>query len=85
MPVLEAMACGCAIIATRAGCMEVLYNGHNALIVRPGSPTSILRALRLLAHSENRRRTLGMAGITTAAQHSWQKSAKQFEHLICRT
>lgn len=79
MPALEAMACGCAVVSTRAGCMEVLYDGHNALIVRPASSHSILRGLRLLARSEERRRALGTAAAATAKKHSWEQSATRLE------
>jgi hypothetical protein len=83
MPALEAMACGCAVISTRAGSMEVLYDGHNALIVRPASAHSILRGLRLLACSEERRRALGTAAAATAKKHSWERSATRLESFLC--
>jgi hypothetical protein len=75
LPVVEAMACGCAVVATRAGCVDMLYNGKNALVVRPGCPRSLYRGLVLLVKSEERRRLLSGEGIKTAATFSWERSA----------
>jgi len=82
MPVLEAMACGCAVVATKIGCMEVVHDGSNALVVRRRSADSILRALRLLSRSPERRRRLGEAGIATARRHTWDEPAASLDRLL---
>ena len=79
LPAMEAMACGCAVIATRVGCMDVIYNGKNALIVRPGHPNALHRALSLLIRSEKRRQRIGEESLKTMAALSWEQSVKKIE------
>ncbi|MBC7266803.1 MAG: glycosyltransferase family 4 protein [Coriobacteriia bacterium] len=50
----EAMAAGRAVIATRVGGIpEMLEDGRSGLLVDPGSPEPLWRAIRLLATSPN--------------------------------
>ena len=59
---LEAMSYGRAIVATRAGGMpEVLSDGEEAVLVTPGDPDALARAVRALAADPDRRRRLGRA------------------------
>ena len=45
LPPLEAMAAGCAVIATHPDASDYLLDGHNALVVPPQRPDKIAAAL----------------------------------------
>jgi glycosyltransferase involved in cell wall biosynthesis len=69
MPValLEAMACGLAIVATRVGGVpELLGEGRDASLVGPGDPAALATALAALAAEPERRRRLGEAAAERA-------------------
>jgi glycosyltransferase involved in cell wall biosynthesis len=65
---LEAMAYGLAIVATRAGGMpEVLTHDVDAVLVPPGDARTLAEAARGLAHDPGRRTRLGLAARARAA------------------
>ena len=66
---LEAMAYGCSIVATRAGGIpEVVTDGETAVLVEPGDAGALARALIETAHDVERRARLGAAARERAAQ-----------------
>jgi glycosyltransferase involved in cell wall biosynthesis len=75
LPALEAMACGCALLTTDCGGVSTFARAEqNCLMVPPGQPEQLARALeRLIADSELRRR-LAAAGVETAAELDRRKS-----------
>jgi glycosyltransferase involved in cell wall biosynthesis len=59
---LEAMSWGCAIVATRVGGVpEILTDGEDSLLVQPGDPDELERALVRLAGDARLRARLGAA------------------------
>jgi glycosyltransferase involved in cell wall biosynthesis len=66
IPVLEAMACGCAVVTSAGGACEEVAGGA-AVLVDPLDVASIAEGIER-AHD-------GAAGIQRAAQFSWQRSA----------
>ena len=63
LSLLEAAACGRAIIATNVpGCREVARQGVNALVVPPEDPLALADAIQVLAANSELRRRLGHAG-----------------------
>jgi glycosyltransferase involved in cell wall biosynthesis len=74
LPVLEAMACGCPVAASRIG--PLLEVGKDAAVFfDPEDPLDIARALdRVLAGGAERDR-LVEAGIRRAAAFSWERTA----------
>ena len=76
LPVLEAMQCGCPVIASNASCLpEVAHDA--ALFVDPSSIDSISEALKKLALDSDLRETLIIAGLKRAGCFSWKKSAEE--------
>lgn len=60
---LEAMACGCPVVAsTVGGAPEAVADGETGLLVPPGDVDAVVRALDRLLGDEALRRRLGRAG-----------------------
>jgi glycosyltransferase involved in cell wall biosynthesis len=63
LAILEAMASGLAVVATDVGAIaEQVVDGETGLLVPPGDPTSLARAIRALADDPALRRAFGAAG-----------------------
>lgn len=59
----EAMALGCAVVATRVGGIpEVVEDGVSGILVPPASPDHLADAVLALLKDPDRRRDLGIAG-----------------------
>src|SRR5262249_16560139 len=60
---LDAMACGKAIVPTRrGGIREVVFDGQNGLLVEPRDPRALADAIVRLLSDEGRRSTLASEG-----------------------
>jgi glycosyltransferase involved in cell wall biosynthesis len=76
LPPLEAMACGCPVVASNVTAMpEVL--GDAALLVDPLSAPALARAIKAVLSQETRARALRARGLRQAARYSWTKTAEQ--------
>lgn len=68
---LEAMGCGCLVIATgRGGSAEYLRDGENCLLVPARDPSALADAARRLADNPALRMRLRAGGLDTAPQHT---------------
>ncbi len=77
-PPLEAMSCGCPVIASREpGLREVL--GDAAVLVDPLDSGEIAAALLSVLEDEELRLRLARQGLERAARFTWERSAR--EHL----
>lgn len=71
--VLEAMAFGRPVVATRnGGILDVVQDGVNGALVEPGSPTQLSAAICWLLADNDRLRTLGLAARHTATAYAWE-------------
>jgi glycosyltransferase involved in cell wall biosynthesis len=60
--VMEAMACGCAVAASRVGgCPELIEDGVHGLLFRPGDLGGMMAALRVLIEQPELRRKMADA------------------------
>ena len=60
---LEALACGTAVVATRTGGIpEVVRDGENGLLVPPNNPEELGRSIQRLLDFSNMRKSFGQAG-----------------------
>jgi glycosyltransferase involved in cell wall biosynthesis len=84
LPPLEAMACGCPVIASARGSLgEVL--GDAALVVEPEDVPAMARQLLLMATDETVRNRQRAAGLAQAAKFDWKRTAEEtlkvYEHM----
>ena len=79
LPVLEAMACGAAVLTTqRLSLPEV---GGDAVAYTERDVASIAQSLRALVDDQPRRAALSAAGVARAQEFTWAASAEA--HLAC--
>jgi glycosyltransferase involved in cell wall biosynthesis len=63
LAILEAMAMGLPVIATRVGAIpEIVADGETGLLIPTNSPEALLQAIRQLSKDPERRRAMGAAG-----------------------
>jgi len=76
---LEAMACGTAVVGSRVGGIpEVVAHGETGLLVPPGDPPALARAINALVTDERRAAEMGRLGRKRAASDfGWDNIAAQ--------
>lgn len=79
LALVEAMACGCPVIASNAASLpEIVEDGESGLLVEPGDPSDIARALRAIAGSPASWRERSLAARRAAeTRFSWQAVASR--------
>ncbi len=75
LPPLEAMACGCPVLASRAGGLPEAV-GEAALFVEPQDEAAIAGRLGQLVVEVALRRRLGASGLEHARAFSWERTAQ---------
>lgn len=76
LPVIEAMACGCAVVATDIPPFREIAGGA-ALLVPPDDVGALTAAVRDVVMSPDRRRALVESGLARARQFSWDRCARE--------
>jgi glycosyltransferase involved in cell wall biosynthesis len=67
---LEAMACGCPVVASRCGGMsEIVQHSRSGYLVNPRSARDIAQRTIALLSSERRRRRFGVNAMTRISEH----------------
>jgi glycosyltransferase involved in cell wall biosynthesis len=81
--ILEAMATGLPVVATRVGgADELVVDGDTGLLVSPGAPREMAGALRRLATDGRARRAMGAAGRTRAeSEFALSTMIERYENL----
>jgi glycosyltransferase involved in cell wall biosynthesis len=76
LPALEAMSCGTPVVVSdRASLPEVV--GEAGLLVDPGEPEDIARAMRRVLENESLRVKMRKMGLAQAARFSWKRVAEE--------
>jgi glycosyltransferase involved in cell wall biosynthesis len=76
LPPLEAMACGCPVIASNVASLPEVC-GKAALYVDPYSPEDIAEKIKLLLSDYKLREELRRKGLERAKMFSWEKCAEK--------
>lgn len=76
---LEASACGKPVIGSRiSGCKDAVIDGVTGILVQPGDPGQLCRAIEFLVQNPDVAETLGTGGRTfVQASGGWQRLARQ--------
>jgi glycosyltransferase involved in cell wall biosynthesis len=77
---LEAMACGCPVVTTRA--VSYLRDGDNALVAEIEDTDNLKEKLETILRDDVLRERLRKNGFETAKKYSLKESQKQFEKAI---
>ena len=81
MVALEAMACGCPVVASRVGGLTTtVKDGVTGYLVPEGDPAALAERLELLLHDPETRARLGLQASRWAADHRWPCVAEA----VCR-
>jgi glycosyltransferase involved in cell wall biosynthesis len=83
LPVLEAMACGCAVVSsnhTVAG--DLIEDGVNGFIVPFGNAEAFLEKIEMLMRDESRRMSLVHQGFETVKRFTWDRAVTQMEDVL---
>ena len=74
--VLEALACGCPVIASRVGEMESLIKEkHNGLSFRPKDVASLVESLKYIFQNKSRMWSASQIRKDVVREYSWEKTA----------
>jgi len=76
LPIVEAMACGTAVITSATASMPEVA-GEAALLVEPTSEAEIARAMRELLSNQALRAGLAARGLVRAAGYTWDATAER--------
>lgn len=84
LALLEAMASGLAIVATRVGGMaSVLADGRNALLVEPADAQGLAGAITRLVSDPSLRARLRQAARDSALPYGWTGTWRAYSDLLC--
>jgi len=76
IPLLEAMACGTPVIASKASCFPEIV-GNASFLFNPNSPTDLADLLLLLLNHPLERERLISKGQQRVQEFTWEKAAEQ--------
>lgn len=78
---LEAMACGLPTVVTAvSGCLDVIEDEHNGLLIPPKSPEKMAEAITQLIEDDKLRYTLGRnARVTIEGEYTWDSVTDRVE------
>lgn len=83
--ILEAMASGLPIVATRVGGVpELIREGYNGVLVPPKDHVALAEAINSLLSNRQLYRRMSAQNVETAKRYSWRRIAERIEALYVR-
>jgi len=83
MPILEAMACGCAVVATDCGGpRDIINDGENGFLVQVGNVEQIVSKVKLLLDDAELRQQFTLNSKDTVSKFSWENSIDKLEKVL---
>jgi len=77
---LEAMSCGCPIIATRCpGFLEILEDKKTGILIRSKSVSDLKDSIRYLMKNEELRELISKNSIIDSKKYNWNKITEKYE------
>jgi glycosyltransferase involved in cell wall biosynthesis len=84
-PILEAMACGCAVVsADNLGARELIQNGENGFIVPVGDIGAFLCKIKLLLYDTQLRQKFITKGFATVQRFSWENAVQSMDKILLK-
>jgi glycosyltransferase involved in cell wall biosynthesis len=83
LPVLEAMACGTAVVTSNGSSLPEIA-GDDAVLVDPDDDASIADGLRRVLEDDSLRDQLRRAGLVRAARFTWHDAARRHVEVLRR-
>ena len=85
LPILEAMACGCAVVATDCGGpRDIIADGENGFLVEVGNAGQIVERVKVLLEDEELRQRFVEKSRETVSKFSWDSSVNKLEKVLNR-
>jgi len=82
-PVLEAMCCGCAVVATDCGGpRDIITDGENGFLVETCNVNQIVDRVKLLLDDQTLRKRFVEESRKTVAKFTWDNSVKKLEEVL---
>ncbi len=82
LPPMEAMACMCAVVATNVGCIPVLNNGNNLVLIKVRDPNSIFQSVALLVTDPDQNQRIAINGYNSIQDYTWESAAGKMQWLF---
>ena len=83
VPVLEAMACGCAVVATDCGgTRDIICDGVNGFLVEVGNVDQIVDRVLLLLDNKKLRENISLKAKETVKKFTWTNTVDKLEKVF---
>jgi glycosyltransferase involved in cell wall biosynthesis len=83
LPPMEAMACGCAVVATNVGGIpDYTVDGKTVLCAPPKNPEVLSQKIIQLIENDGLRRTIAENGYNYIKQFNWDKATEEIEQIF---
>ena len=84
-PILEAMACGCAVVSTDCGGpRDIIENGTDGFLTEVGNSEQIFNYVDMLIKNEITRKKICQNAAIKVKKFTWKRSVEKLEEVLIR-